>query len=149
MIRTPTIFILGAGVILFITGCDDRGNEELAQLRAKVTADERRMEAMSAQIEALSQRVTQLQAKLPRPDAGKDQPVATNDAATLKQSISACVKNVRSLETGTTGGLYAGFDAYYNPGTGRVINNDQFVDQRAVYAFNKCMASKGVPLLTQ
>jgi hypothetical protein len=62
--------------------------------------------------------------------------------------IAECVRKVRSLETQPKGlgQPYAEFDAYYNQGSGRVENNNRYVDQGPTYAFNKCMAAKGVPL---
>ncbi|CAN7597005.1 hypothetical protein LJR069_004419 [Variovorax paradoxus] len=40
-----------------------------------------------------------------------------------------------------------GFDAYYNPISGRVQNNVRYQGEMpALYAFNKCMVGKGIPL---
>jgi hypothetical protein len=40
--------------------------------------------------------------------------------------------------------FYKNFDAYYNPATGRVVNNAQtYGDSKAVFVFNKCMAKQG------
>ncbi len=73
---------------------------------------------------------------------------SSGDAASIGKAIAECVRKVRSLEAQPKGygQPYAEFDAFYNLGSGRVENNNRYVDQGPTYAFNKCMASKGVPL---
>jgi hypothetical protein len=141
-------------VLLHLVDRPPGGEQEAGAGRRYGVADNQRQTQMlrahlTAETQALRGSVDQLQAKLAVPaDARKEQGAAKADAPTVKQIVASCVKYVRGLETQTEkySQGFAGFDAFYNPATNRVQNNNQFVDQRAVYAFNKCMASKGMPL---
>lgn len=68
----------------------------------------------------------------------------------LNQTIVKCVQYVRSYAASANPyerDFFANFDAYYNAGMGRVLNNGGVVGSRkAEFAFNKCMASLGWPL---
>lgn len=74
--------------------------------------------------------------------------------ASLNAVIADCVKLVRASapHTGTAlddiqSKFWTGFETNYNPASGRVKNNVMYNGERpAMYAFNKCMNSKGGPL---
>ena len=65
------------------------------------------------------------------------------DMATINKAISKCLDFVRSKADPV---FSKGFDAYYNPATGRVENNAALIgDKESLSRFNKCMAEQGVP----
>jgi uncharacterized coiled-coil protein SlyX len=71
------------------------------------------------------------------------------EIATLKAAIEACVQVGRAVPPPqySDGSMTKGFDAYYNPISGRVQNNVRYQGEMpALYAFNKCMVGKGISL---
>jgi outer membrane murein-binding lipoprotein Lpp len=152
MTNFRTVLQVGAFLVasLFLSGCDKlkeidklKGNAATSQqqvvdlqgniltLRAELAAVRERLEALEA-----------AQKKVVSP-AGS-QRLSEEQIATVSKAISQCVQMVRGSMP--TSEVYTNFDAYYNPASATVQNNNKYVDQSAVYAFNKCMASKGVPL---
>ena len=64
-------------------------------------------------------------------------------AETATKAISKCLDFVRTKADPV---FSKGFDAYYNPATGRVENNAALIgDKESLSRFNKCMAEQGVP----
>lgn len=110
---------------------------------------------LASEIAAIKEKLAALetmQSKAAKP-ASNDPPTIPNEqVASLKGSIAQCVEVVKKLKDSHPIGtlieneVYINFDAYFNPATGRVLNNNHFVDQSAVYAFNKCMVSQGWPM---
>jgi hypothetical protein len=150
------VFVIGLCVI-WINGCDPN-HGDMTALRTEVQQTRREIGELKSKVAGLNTRVAQLEQPLD-PDAAAvmkslpssppmPQPI---QADTIKKVIANCVGQVHRLETtpaaeGWKGRIFADFDAYYNQGNRQVVNNNKYVDQSAVYAFNKCMASKGVPL---
>lgn len=127
---------------LIDAGCDNQA--AVADLRT-------RTEALTAEVTNLKGRVEELEAltvEQGKAMAAKATSPPSPDTAMINRVLAECVRKVRSLETQPKGlgQPYAEFDAFYNPGSGRVENNNRYADQGPTYAFNKCMASKGVPL---
>ena len=138
----PQILLILVALANSVTGCS-RHDEELNQLRTRAARDEQQLAQLQSELREAKDSIQQLQAKPPTPQATKQE-----SATAIEQTVAKCVKYVRSLETEkeTYNQVFAAFDAFYNSATGRVENNNQFVDQKAVYTFNKCMTSKGMPL---
>lgn len=67
---------------------------------------------------------------------------------TLHAVVKDCVRSVHEAAPSDYEVTYwRGFDAFYNPGSGRVENNAILVGQApAKFAFYKCMAENGIPL---
>jgi hypothetical protein len=143
-------------LVLFVSGCGDDNHTEISNLKNQVEQSRKEARDLKASIGTevanLKERLDRLEAQPPQIEpTKKPPPPATNDADAIKQAIADCVRKVRGLETkpasnAWSGRPYAEFDAYYNQGNGHVENNNRYVDQGPNYAFNKCMASKGVPL---
>jgi hypothetical protein len=69
---------------------------------------------------------------------------APAETATINKAISKCLNFVRTKADPV---FSKGFDAYYNPATGRVENNAALIgDKESLSRFNKCMAQQGIPL---
>jgi hypothetical protein len=65
------------------------------------------------------------------------------ETATINKAVSKCLDFVRTKADPV---FSKGFDAYYNPATGRVENNAALIgDKESLSRFNKCMAEQGVP----
>lgn len=150
-------WVLAVGpLVLLVSSCGDDNQAELANLKNQV--EQSRKEArdlkasMGTEVASLKERLDRLEAQPVKTEPAKNPPPpASNDTDAIKRVIADCVRKVRGLETkpasdAWSGRPYAEFDAYYNQGNGRVENNNRYVDQGPNYAFNKCMASKGVPL---
>jgi hypothetical protein len=137
---------------LIATGCGDNNQAEISNLRAQVELSRKETSDLksniSTEVKNLKERIERLEAQPTKTEAAKTLSSSSGDAAPIGNAIAECVRKVRSLETQPKGfgQPYAEFDAFYNPGSGRVENNNRYVDQGPTYAFNKCMASKGVPL---
>lgn len=143
-------------LVLIVSGCGNDNQAEISKLKDQV--EQSRKEArdlrasMVAEVASLKERLDRLEAQPVKTKPTEKPPLpASNDTDAIKRVIADCVRKVRSLETkpasdAWSGRPYAEFDAYYNQGNGRVENNNRYVDQGPNYAFNKCMASKGVPL---
>jgi hypothetical protein len=139
--------------VLIATGCGENNQEEIASLKAQVEQSRKETSelkvSMGTEVASLKERLDRLETPRAKAEPARTSPAPSGDVATITKTITECVRNVRSLETqpkGFGGQPYAEFDAFYNPGNGRVENNNRYVDQGPNYAFNKCMASKGVPL---
>jgi hypothetical protein len=143
-------------LVLLVSGCGDNNQAETSNLKNQVEQSRKEVRDLTAsigtEVASLKERLDRLEAQPPKTEPTKNPPPpAINDADAIKRTIADCVRKVRGLETkpasdAWSGRPYAEFDAYYNQGSGRVENNNHYVDQGPNYAFNKCMASKGVPL---
>ena len=138
--------------VLIATGCGETNQTEIASLKAQIEQSRKETgelkASMGTEVASLKERIERLETSPAKKEPAKTSPVSSGNAATISKTIAECVGKVRSLETQSKGfgQPYAEFDAFYNPGSGRVENNNRYVDQGPTYAFNKCMASKGVPL---
>ncbi len=147
-----TSIVLPVAFALAAAGCDTN-QDALNALRVQVEQSQQKAADLQRQISTLRDRIAHLESQ---PTPPKDEPTkhlpapADGGNSAIKKAISACVQTVHSLETpaeaASIGRPYAEFDAFFNQGSGRVENNNRYVDQGPTYAFNKCMASKGVPL---
>lgn len=74
--------------------------------------------------------------------------VNAQDISKMNGAVAYCVDTVHHFPADPSEiQFFKKFDAYYNTATGKIENNGLFVgDQAALYQFNKCMASQGVPL---
>ncbi len=116
---------------------DSRKDTEL--LRSQVIGMYDRVAAVET---VQTAQATKAQATPPPPAAPGPQEVAT-----LKAAIDACVQVARAVPPPpyTDSAMTKGFDAYYNAITNRVQNNVRYQGEMpALYAFNKCMVSKGI-----
>jgi hypothetical protein len=70
------------------------------------------------------------------------------DGSKIESAVTYCVDAVHRFPADPTDvQFFRKFDAYYNAATGKIENNGMLVgDQAALYQFNKCMASQGIPL---
>jgi septal ring factor EnvC (AmiA/AmiB activator) len=142
----------------------DAQKVQLAALRADADEHIQQRAALRVEVVQQSQQLAELRAKLanletlmadlkPRaqkqPASSGSEQLTTQQTEALRQVISQCVQIVRALAPpGATrsSDVHISFDAYFNPALGRVVNNNQYVSQDAVYAFNRCMTEKGWPL---
>jgi hypothetical protein len=117
--------------------------QEVAELRGEIGS----LKASIATLQSaqLITRVSNLETQL---NNGATHALQSDQISKLTGVVSQCVKVVHdAAPTDYTKDFYDKFDAYYNPGSGRVENNNTLVGGLpAVYLFNKCMASGGFPL---
>jgi hypothetical protein len=125
----------------------DSEKKEIAAVKAEVEQQKQRIAELSTQVFAMNEKLT---TKASNPPVAHGPPhMSQSHVAGLQKAISLCVQAVRALAppgATPTSDVHITFDAYYNQGTNRVVNNNNYVDQSAVYAFNKCMAEQGWPL---
>ena len=109
-----------------------------------------RIAELTVKISALENVVADLKQKPQKASVTSGpQQLNSSQAAALGKVIAQCVQIVRSLAPpGATpiSDVHITFDAFYNPASGRVQNNNQYVSQDAVYAFNKCMTERNWPM---
>lgn len=138
--------VLVAGCLL--TACDRL--KEMDELRSDAAASKQEIAKLRVEIAATAERLMALEASQKKVvSTDGHQALTESQMSTLNKAISQCVQVVRSIpgpKDAFGGQVFANFDAFYNPASGRVQNNNQYVDQSAVYAFTKCMAAQGVPL---
>ena len=130
-----------------MTGCSkpDSNQNELSTLKAKVSDLELQVSTLKAHLEDLNSKVSDIDTEMYQAKTkAKGETSSGLDINALNKAISTCVQKVRS--TAPSDEVYSKFDAYYNSASGKVFNNNQYVSQEAVYAFNKCMQSSGFPL---
>lgn len=74
--------------------------------------------------------------------------IAQQPPDSVEAVVKACVAQVRSFQADEIQQpFFKQFDAFYNAATGLVQNNAyRNGDQPPLFQFNKCMASKGMPL---
>ncbi|HEV2545910.1 MAG TPA: hypothetical protein VGU20_01095 [Stellaceae bacterium] len=75
----------------------------------------------------------------------------SNDAASVAKAVEYCVNIVHktklSAEEAYLSSFYKDFDAFVNPASGLIENSARRNgDQKPLFIFNKCMASRGFPL---
>ncbi|MFM0687358.1 hypothetical protein PQQ77_15375 [Paraburkholderia strydomiana] len=140
-----------------LAGCDKlkevdskvaASQQEITDLKAEVASSNRAIAALKSEIADVRAKMTNLEAGR-KGEANNDQrqSLSSEEIAGLKQAVAQCVTRVRASAPAGNEQFYTGFDAYYNPASGRVMNNVQYNGQvPALYAFNKCMASQGFPL---
>ena len=155
-----TLAMLAVTVVL--AGCGK--NSDVDALKANAEQQKQQLAALRAESNQQMQLITELNVKIsslenivtdlrPKPQKAivtsvPDQ-LTVSQTAALRNVIAQCVKRVRALAPpGATpiNDEHVSFDAYYNPVLGRVVNNNMYVSQDAVYAFNKCMTEQGWPL---
>jgi len=130
----------------------EQQKQQLAALKTAIDQQNQRIDALDAKISALTLESVAADLKSKQQGASTNSgsaPLTANQVAAVQKVIAQCVQEVRALASpGATplSDVYVSFDAYYNPASGRVENNNQYVSQDAVYAFNKCMAKRGWPL---
>jgi hypothetical protein len=140
-------------IIPSLIGCSDgagQSKKDIVDLKAELATVKNQMADFKSGIDTVNSRLAALEISKMQPEKS-DGPrhLSSSELTTLNNVISQCVHVVRNITpTGPLGinEVYVHFDAYYNPASGKVLNNNQYVDQSAVYAFNKCMTSKGIPL---
>lgn len=164
--RISCIFVSGF-LAMPLSGCDRFVKFDPSRtdaLEARVGSQEGVLKAMQAELGTLKAQLLVAQYRMDsfeqqstraQSDKARSEPsiLSPEQVASLSPIIADCVKLVRA--SGQQGGTMAemeakfwtGFDAYYNPASGRVENNVMYNGQRpALYAFNKCMSAKGVPV---
>lgn len=151
------LFLIAA---LLLTGCGK--NKEIDGEKADVAANKQQIAALAADLAASKQQIATLKADLAevratvttigegqRKNASKDEhpTIAQEQIAQLNKTITDCVARVRTLSPVGKEQFYVHFDAYYNAANGRVMNNVQYQGEvPALYAFNKCMSSRGISI---
>jgi uncharacterized coiled-coil protein SlyX len=153
-----------AGVLaalLALGGCDkikehdalvsamaERTNE-IANLQAQVAERTKEIANLQAQMTIASNRIATLEAlQLAKAVPPTAPGPSADQVEALKKVVAECVRTVRSSTPhDELSQFYSGFDAFYNPASGRVQNNIIYNGGLpAVYAFNKCMTDNGWPL---
>ena len=148
----PFVFFFQIGLIcfsfLFLGGCDKF--RDIEQLKSDVAINKQQMSAVKAELASVSERLFSLetaQKKLVTNDGR--QALSAEQIVMLKNVILQCVQIVKKSapKDDYNQNFYSQFDAFYNPATGRVQNNNLYNGGiPVVYAFNKCMTSLGFPL---
>ena len=139
---------------LLLSGCDKL--KEIDDVKSEASANKQQLEALKAELATVRGKLAALEdfqrlaaQQKAISDAGLQPPTA-QQIASLTDAVSKCVFIIRNSapKEGWPGAdAYTSFDAYYNPGSGRVENNVVVQGGRpALYAFNKCMAARGFPL---
>ncbi|MEB0058802.1 hypothetical protein [Variovorax sp. LG9.2] len=167
MSTTHTSFVLFFATVVCLSGCDQlrafdevkngvvADHQRLAELTVTSSDSQQQIVSLRVELGAIKQRLAALEiAQSVSPKAASNDPAVlpSEQAAMLTASITQCVQQVRSIgdtlpkEPFDNAVVYAKFDAFYNVASGRVQNNNQYVDQSAIYAFNKCMSTHGWPL---
>ena len=157
---TDTLAMLTATVVL--GGCGNQADidvlkadvaqqkQQLDALRVEGNQQKQLIAALKVKISDLEIVVTDVRQKPQKAQVTSDpRQLTANQIAGLRNVIAQCVLNVRALAPpGATkiNDVHVSFDAFYNPALGRVLNNNAYVSQDAVYAFNKCMTEKGWPV---
>ena len=137
-------------IILFLSvmtlfGCSKSKYEE--QLEAQIESLKSRVTDYENQVDFLKLQIDLINKKLE--NKVKNENNTGLNIPLLKKTISSCVIKVRELAppgANEMNSVYVKFDAYFNEASGKVLNNNQYVSQDAVYAFNKCMHDSGFPL---
>jgi hypothetical protein len=127
--------------------------EQIADLRRDLAIAKSEMAIAKSEIATVKEKLAQREVvKSDAPkirDRNESPPALTKDQIdALNQVISRCVGWVRDQgPKDFTGKFWTEFDAYYNVSSGRVENNVTLNGgMPPLFAFNKCMASNGVPL---
>ena len=160
---------LALALAMLLTGCDKlkavddvaaqsaSNRAEIDSLKKSLADARKETEALRSQVVSIYARVAAVETaqtvqatKSPSPPE-QQQPAAMGpqEIANLKAAIEACVQVGRAVPPPqySDGSMTKGFDAYYNPITGRVQNNVRYQGEMpALYAFNKCMVGKGISL---
>jgi hypothetical protein len=152
-----------------LSGCDKP--KEMDELRSEAASSKEQLVKLKADLATVNGRLANLETTLGEmlirerdrklaalnaerkgvSNTAGPQALSQEQIGMLQKVIAQCVQVVRNSAPkestlGSSREVYVGFDAFYNPASGRVQNNNQYVDQSAVYAFSKCMASHGWPL---
>ena len=130
--------------IFFLTGCERL--KEIDELKSNAATNSQQMIQVKNELASLRDKLLIIetnQEKTVRNDG--PQPLSNEQIEKLKKAIFQCTQGVRISAPDNI--FYSKFDAYYNPASGRVENNNMYQGGGpAVYAFNKCMAVLGIPL---
>lgn len=143
-IRAGTLIVAS----LFLSGCDKL--KEFEGLKVDAANSTMQIAELKAELNTVRERLVALEVtkkKVPSNDG--PQPLSEEQIVMLKKVITQCVQVVRNSapKDDLSERFYAQFDAFYNPASGRVQNNNIYNGGLpAVYAFNKCMTSQGFPL---
>lgn len=146
--RVATIVIIAS--ISSLIGCSrSPSDEDFAKLTATVAQSKEQSDKLESELTQIRDRLGEVEKALLKASDEASSGTKRVNMANISKTISKCVRVVRqSAPSGATAltDVHVTFDAYFNPTTGRVQNNNQYADQTAVYEFNKCMAVHGVPL---
>jgi len=157
MVRTVfqvTLFLICGSLL---TGCDKikemdsevaASKQQIAEIKAEVASSKQQIADIKADLAGVRAKMAALEAGQKKETKNDDsQSLSPERIAALNKAIAQCVTRVRASAPAGQEQFYVGFDAYYNPGNGRVMNNVRYNGEApALYAFNKCMASQGFPL---
>ena len=150
-IRSPALI----AIAVLLGGCDKLKEatdrlDSIDAIKADAAASKQQVAALKAAIDGLYMRLIAVEANQRTVSEHQGpQPLSTEQVAQLNAAISACVQLARSaVPSGDYQRQYVEtFDAFYNPATGRVQNNNLYNGgMPAVFAFNKCMNARGFPL---
>lgn len=152
-VLAATVFLAGCGKnpdVDTLKADAEQQKQQLAALRAEGNQQKQLISEMTVKISTLENIVTEGGPKPQKAQviSGPSQ-LTTSQIAALRNIIEQCVQNVRALAppgATPTNDVHVSFDAFYNPALGRVVNNNAYVSQAAVYAFSKCMTEQGWPL---
>jgi hypothetical protein len=130
----------------------DGAKSQISQVQGHSDAVATEVGELRARVAALDMRLSTLERAQVRVKTGPE-PLDPQQVTSLNSLVADCVKEVRSAAPADSGfntidrRFWTGFDAFYNPGTGKVQNNVVYNGERpALYAFNKCMSARGIPL---
>lgn len=163
MLRNAYRALVSAILVVLLTGCDQikvlddlkgqvsDSNKRISDLVVEAANSQRKVLDVQAQIAELQGRLAAIEAPKNTTRSEGSGALSNEQISWLRQAIEKCVMSVRALETTVSSdasgnNVYSKFDAFYNPASNRVLNNNRYVDQSPVYAFNKCMTSEGSPL---
>lgn len=156
-----------AFTLILLSGCDKlkaiddlaaqttSNKAEIDSLKKSLADSRKETDGLRSQVIGIYDRVAAVEsvqaAQATKAPSAPQSPAALGpqEIATLKAAIEACVQVGRAVPPPqySDGSMTKGFDAYYNPITGRVQNNVRYQGEMpALYAFNKCMVSKGISI---
>ncbi|HEX7683857.1 MAG TPA: hypothetical protein VF446_10045 [Trinickia sp.] len=149
-----TLFLICGSLL---TGCDKTKEmdsevaatkQQIADLKGEVTASKQQIADLKADLTEVRAKMAALEADQKKgTNNDEQQSLPPERIAALNKAIAQCVTRVRASAPTGQEEFYVRFDAYYNPGNGRVMNNVRYNGEApALYMFNKCMASQGFPL---
>lgn len=142
----------GPGEVANLRAIEQELSIEVSQLRAKILVLEELQRKQNANFDERLKIVETTGKKNAQPATSST--LSADTVVALKIAISNCVNQVHATNEAkaeasgkTYWNFWTGFDAFYNPATGRVQNNNMYNGGRpAAFFFDKCMTSLGFPL---